>query len=768
MAKFCGYCGSRMEDQAAFCTNCGKAFITVTAQPNQAPQAGRPAQPNQTPQPVCRQQQSYGYQVVSRMPQRQAPVAPKKKKKGGTVLAVLLVLALLVTAFLGFVKPGFFLKKDVDPDSLINRVQITVPLPTGPEAIVRMQANIALQYYVEARMYLEKLAAYDADKLDAEEFAKLVNDAAAAFENADKMSACLERLVDLWMETDDEREAPKIKVLQTASADADSSFWDLFTVKAYAKDKSASELTAQEIVDLFDKAPAGKQIRTLAAVLGTDAKHAYAQLKIAQAELEGADAKKVAEQATTCIQVAKTLKTAGTVAGLVIAAAPVATGAVATMATGELIATGGGIVMGAVNTGLELTSTGATLYYGTDENPYTERADAIADSKVMKTANLVVGLAGLGYNVKNLIEKTDELIEQADKVDEYYALFKNLSAKNGKEASDLFGILSFGLGNLDPDEGTFMGISIDPDLSGKNVRILLQDTKIGTSEAQQEAMKKILEDAGYSAKNAQKAVDTAVEILQSGETPKKEETDPAAPAPAEVVNRILEDNIYIAPDSEFDLDDYIDQMEILMQELAAYEAKQSSAAETAKVPETTKVPSTKAPDTTKAETTAEPGLSGLGWIEPYSYFKVETVFDLYPLLSKYKPAAMKVRPIAYASFGKISVTNEESFIIDLADGAQTVYATTYLEGSSIDAPYYRHEITFTFTGNPNSSNLFSAAMAREVYRIKDGEQRGSYSADKCSIMNSSAWSAFINDTKAFGISELDYKFLFVIEEVYFP
>ena len=257
-------------------------------------------------------------------------------------------------------------------------------------------------------------------------------------------------------------------------------------------------------------------------------------------------------------------------------------------------------------------------------------------------------------------------------------------------------------------------------------------------------------------------------MLKSGETPKKEETDPAAPAPAEIVDRILEDNKYIAPDSEFDLDDYIDQMEILMQELAAYEVKQSSAAETTKVPETT-IPPTKAPDTTKAEeTTAEPGLSGLGWIEPYSYFKVETVFSLYPLLSKYKPAAMKVRPIAYSALGPIKFSDTESFVIDLTDGAQTVYATTYYEGSSIDAPYYRHEITFTFTGNPNSSNLFSAAMARVVYRIKDDELRGSYSAEKCSIMNSSAWSAFINDTKAFGISELDYKFLFVIEEVYFP
>ena len=107
-------------------------------------------------------------------------------------------------------------------------------------------------------------------------------------------------------------------------------------------------------------------------------------------------------------------------------------------------------------------------------------------------------------------------------------------------------------------------------------------------------------------------------------------------------------------------------------------------------------------------------------------------------------------------------------MIDLTAGEKTVYNTIYYEGSSIDAPYYRHEFAITFTAKSAGYDLFYITMARDVYRIKDGELRSSDSVDKGTIMSSSDWKSFINDTKAFGISEMSYKFLFVIEEVYYP
>lgn len=757
MAKYCAYCGSQINDEAVFCTNCGKPVLKAQQKnPAQAPV-------RQAAHPPVRQPSQPGYNAGWQVKAPQLaphPQAQPKKKKGGAGALAALLAVLLLAGVLCFIWPGFLKKKITDPASLINRVQVTVPNPTGPEALVNLESALALQYYIEARMYLEKLSSYDTAGLDEAAFKKLVDDAVTAFENAEKISESLSRSVDLWMEADDERDKPKIKVLETAAAP----LRDAFTPKVHAADKSASELTAQEIVDVFDKAKNGQKIRTLATLLGTDAKHAYAQLKIAQAELEGADARKIAEQATTCIRVAKTLKAAGTVAGLVVAAAPVATGAVATMATGELIATGGGIVMGAVNSGIEIVSTGATIYYGTDENRLTMKADEIADSKTMKTANLVVGLAGLGYNIKNIVTKANEMLDNADTMDDLHGLFTSLSQNSGKEGTDLFGILSFGLGNLDPEEGTLMGIKMDPGLNG--LKVTLSDTKVGTSDAEKEAMKQVLQDAGYTSKEAEKAVEQGVELIGSGKKP-SETADPGADLPADFVDSRLAANEAIAPGSPFiDLDEYIEQMEALMEELAKYEMPETTAASSAEEtqPVSTKAPETKAPQTTAAE----PSLSGLGWIEPYSYFKVETVFDLYPLLSEYKPTAIKVRPIAYAPHGKIKVSNEESFIIELASGAQTVYQTTYYEGNSIESAYSRHEFVLTFTGKPESYDLLSIAMTRDEYRTKDGTLRNSYSADKCTIMNSSAWSSFINDTKAFGISALDYKFLFVIEEVYFP
>lgn len=563
---------------------------------------------------------------------------------------------------------------------LINKVQVELPNPTGPEAIVGLQANIAIQYYVEARMYLEKLSMQDASA-DPDGFKKLVSDAVTAFENAEKISESLSGSVDKWMEAEDSREQPKIKVIQTADANRSRLLFGMFGVKAYADGKSASELTAQEIVDAFDKAKSGQKIKTLAELLGTDAKHAYAELKIAQATLEGADATKIAEQATNCIKVAKTLKTAGTVAGLVIAAAPVATGAVATMATGELIAAGGGIVMGAANTCLEMTSTGAMLYYGTDENKVTELADKAADSKFMKTANLVVGLAGVGYNIKNQISDINKLLDQAKDPNALDKLFTSLSTNNGKEASNLFGILSFGLGNIDPEEGTLLGIKMEPH-SGKTA-ISILDTMIGTSPEQQEAMATVLKDSGYPKEAAEKAVEEAVKIMESGKKP-EETPDEAADLPADFVENKLKENEAIAPGSTYiDLDDFIDGMETFMEVIS------------------------KKTEPGKSETAA----SGYEWVEPYSYFGVENIVELYKALREVHPAKIELTPVACRDNNdgdEIDFTNKDTFVIDMSEGATSVYQTSYMDGDDSSGRVFN--VTYTFTGDPSDDGKYGTLM----------------------------------------------------------
>ena len=430
-----------------------------------------------------------------------------------------------------------------------------------------MQASLALQYYVVARLYLEKLSQYDAENVDLEEFKELVDLTVTAFENADKMSAGLMRSVNYWMETDDVREQPEIRVIQ--EADGNESFIDIFFHKVFAKNESASQVTAQQIVDAFDKAKYGQKVQAVADLLGTDAKHAYAQLKMAQASLEGAEAMQVVEKAETCIRVATTLKTAGTVAGLVIAAAPVATGAIATMATGEVIATGGAIVMGGINSAVEVTSTGAMLYYGTDENVISQSAEKFQNSDLMQTANLLVNVAGVGYNIKNMAQNMGKLMDQADKIDDYEKLLVSLSANEGKEASDLFGLLSFGLSSINLNDDRM--VSTTPTVTDTGLLIDIADTMTGVDPLQKAAMKKLLEEAGYSKSQSEAVVATATEMMESGAKPVSVSDDAAPIVPPEEIERILKENEFLAPDnSAFDPDAFISLTDSFMETISEY------------------------------------------------------------------------------------------------------------------------------------------------------------------------------------------------------
>ena len=553
--KYCRKCGKANSASARFCLYCGYSFDGTQ------PSSGEAFNNDVSPYPA------ETVPVSGSAPHKDAD--QKKASPGKSRRSPLMrIIALVLIAAVLFGGGAYLWSRLRSPEKLINRVQVFIPNPTAAEAMVNLQTSVAIQYYIEARMYLEKLSQYNTENVDPDEFKKLVDLTVTAFENADKMSDCLNHSVDKWMETDDVRQTPVITVLQ--EADGNPSFLDLLMYKVFAKEKSASEVRAQQIVDAYDKAKFGNKVKAVAELLGTDNKHAVVELKMALATLEGADAMEVAKQADNCVKVATTLKTAGTVAGLVIAAAPVATGAVATMATGELIVTGGGIVMGGINAGVEVTSTSAMLYYGTEDNVITKSAEKFQNSEFMQTANLLVNIGGVGYNIKNQIQNVNKLIDQADKIDDYNKLFTSLSTNNGKEASDLFGILSFGLSSLNPDDGILMTSIPTPTDNGMIFDIA--DTKIGTSSLQQEAMKKLLQESGYTTSQSELAVATAVEVLESGKEPVSAPDDPAAPVPAAAIDRILEENKFIAPDNtEFNIDDFTDLVGIFMDTLAEYE-----------------------------------------------------------------------------------------------------------------------------------------------------------------------------------------------------
>ena len=569
--RLCAVCGRELKEGAGFCSVCG-APVGGQPDPRPAPAAASPQQPygrsqyppqgHSAPQPSApypqgqppaapyppqqRQQAPYGQQPY---PPQQQPYAPprRKRKLAVPIIALVLVAAILFT---GLVSPGFFLKKS-RAEALINRVQVHIPNPTGPEAVVRLVGEVALQYYIEARLYLEKLSQYDLTKLDEQEFGELVTNTLAAFENAEKMSYCLSDAVDLWMKCDDVREEATYTVVQEAKGDASPR---LFAMKAHAAGTSPAEVRAQDIIDAFDKAKSGQKLQAVADFLGTDTQHAYVHLKMALAGEEKITYDKIADQADTCVKVAKTLKTAGTVAGVVIAAAPIATGAVATMAAGEMLATGTGVVVSAVNAGLEVTSTGAMLYHGTDDNRVTQIADAVSDSKFMKTVNLISGVASLGYNAKNAIESLENIAKSGGGAKEVGTFLNTLSSSGG--TSDMFGIYSFGLSNLDllpgpegaiANEGMKSLITMVTHTGEDGLTVDIADTLIGTGKNQIEAVKRLLDELKLPDLNVRGMLDSAVGLYRGEQSSDIMPSDPADPAPLDVVDKLLSANSFIAP-----------------------------------------------------------------------------------------------------------------------------------------------------------------------------------------------------------------------------
>jgi hypothetical protein len=291
-----------------------------------------------------------------------------------------------------------------------------------------------------------------------------------------------------------------------------------------------------------------------------------------------------------------------------------------------------------------------------------------------------------------------------------YKLFTSLSAKNGKEASNLFGILSFGLGNFDPESDTVC--SMIPDYSNDGLKVTVKDTAIGTSEDQQKAMKEVLQNAGCSAEDASSAVTAAVEAISSGQTPETASSSPEDPLPEDLVTRTLEENVYIAPGGEyFDLDDFISELDVFMESMASFKAGAEASSET------------------KAENTA----SDAKWVDPYEHFGVNDIVELYPLLAEAKPLKIEVTPICFDNNDRelISFSNTDPFIIDMTDGAVTTYETSFING------FYRYELKITLTGKPQSSDLLLIRSDCDCYRAETGVFDEHRENEDCIIFNRS-------------------------------
>ena len=208
--------------------------------------------------------------------------------------------------------------------------------------------------FVLANLKTDALLEYDINKGSMEELKALTADALETWRLCDVASAQTMELVDY---AQDLRVQATTQGARMVYADQSEPLFSLFTTVAYATEENAAVKWAKELTEKFDSYPAGQKIKQLAENLGTDAKKAYAQLKMAQNILEGeaysAEADTMQKFENAAMATKSVCKT-GLYIGGVVAGGGVANG----------ILEAGGMIIGGVDTIADIASTGSTIICG--------------------------------------------------------------------------------------------------------------------------------------------------------------------------------------------------------------------------------------------------------------------------------------------------------------------------------------------------------------------------------------------------------------------
>ena len=410
-------------------------------------------------------------------------------------------------------------------DDGINRVTVILPEPTEEEEIVNITSAVTINSYLTARAYLDLILEYDTENMteaEAEEFVKLIDDATVMFENTELLSYEMSDAVDAWEESGAEREEAVIKELAISPMDVLS-----FSQNVYAAKKSPAEEWAQEVVDTFDNAQPGKGLRTLAEQMGTDAKYAYAQLKQAQAILEGAAYMDVADKAGQIVTGLKTLKAAGTAASFVIAvtAAPASVGLVET----------GGILCTGVSAVAQVGSLSSQFYYGTEDNYVSAKFDDL-DDKASKLGT-VFGFIGLSGAVTDIGKAGKSILSSG---------WSNLSdSAKTSFINNSLGVVSLGSSEVTNylDNGTILGGAVK--ITDEGVEVTFMDTKTGKKDEDTERAKKMITELGLDKADVKT-------IMEEDDDQELSDT-----LPEDVAKQIIEDNYPLTPDCGFDVTQFI-------------------------------------------------------------------------------------------------------------------------------------------------------------------------------------------------------------------
>ncbi|MDF1496770.1 MAG: hypothetical protein P1P90_01785 [Patescibacteria group bacterium] len=187
-----------------------------------------------------------------------------------------------------------------------------------------------------------------------------------------------------------EKDAQELEGMADEMSKAETSLKLIPTALAYDK---------QEISNVFDKAPAGKKIATLAKCLGVDAKRAYAILTQDQAQVE-ADAWNQAGDTfqkleSSAVVIKDGCKVAGFVGGVVLS------GGTSAIAAGSTLTKAAVVISGADLT-LEVTSDGASIALGNNN-----KISAIANEarKATEPIATILTITDIPNNLNKGIDK---------------------------------------------------------------------------------------------------------------------------------------------------------------------------------------------------------------------------------------------------------------------------------------------------------------------------------------------------------------------------
>jgi hypothetical protein len=231
---------------------------------------------------------------------------------------------------------------------------VSLPAVAAERAAVEQAGAIATQQYIIARLKTEALIEYDIENGSIDELKVMTDDTLEAWRLCELASVQAAELADYAQSL---RSSASTQAATMSYTSSKSAVIGLFTTVAYAAEENAAVKWAKDLTTKYDSYPAGQKVKQLAENLGTDAKKAYAQLKMAQNILEGeaysaeGDTMQSFENAAMAT---KTVCKTGLYIGGVVAGGGVANG----------ILEAGGMIIGGVDTIVDIASTGSTIICG--------------------------------------------------------------------------------------------------------------------------------------------------------------------------------------------------------------------------------------------------------------------------------------------------------------------------------------------------------------------------------------------------------------------